>query len=79
MVCQPLAFALFDRKDGTLSVRHSPGVIAEIKFGQIAVQVLFGAVLIDALHAAFEDAEIALDGVRMDLATGIFLAGVVHR
>ena len=30
-------------------------VIAEIKFSQITVKVLLGALLIDALHTAFED------------------------
>jgi hypothetical protein len=30
------------------------------------VKVLLAAVLIDALHAAFEDREVAFDGVGMD-------------
>jgi len=34
-------------------------IIAEVKFGQVAMQVLFLAVLIDAAHTALEDREIA--------------------
>ena len=42
--------------------------IAEIEFGQVAVQVLLAAVLIDALHAALEDREVTFDRVRGDFA-----------
>src|SRR3546814_2067391 len=34
------------------------------------MQMLFTAMLIDALHAAFEDTEIAFDGVAVDRAVG---------
>ena len=47
-------------------------VVAELELGRIAVQVALGAMLIDALHAPLEDAEIALDGVGVDLVTRIF-------
>jgi hypothetical protein len=40
--------------------------IAEIKLGEIAVQVTFATMLIDALHAALEDAEITFNRVRMN-------------
>jgi len=46
---------ILDAKPGTVS-------IAEIELGQIAVQVLLAAMLVDALHAAFEDRVIALNG-----------------
>ena len=39
--------------------------VAEIELRQIAVQMLFAAMLIDALHAALEDREEAFDRVRM--------------
>ena len=46
------------------------------------MQVVLAAVLIDALHAALEDAEIAFNGVRADdllaLVARIFLLAVVH-
>jgi hypothetical protein len=41
-------------------------VVAEIELGKVAVQVLFLAVLIHALHAALEDRVIALDRVGVD-------------
>jgi hypothetical protein len=34
-----------------INAKRDPMVVAEVKFRQIAVQVLFGAVLIHALHA----------------------------
>lgn len=48
-------------------------IVAEVKFRQIAVKVLLGAMLIDALHAAFEDAEIAFNRVGMNRATNVLL------
>ena len=41
-------------------------IIPEIELGQVAVQVLLRAMLIDALHAALEDAEVALDRIGMN-------------
>src|SRR5690349_4834560 len=38
-------------------------VVPEVELAQIAMQVLLTAVLIDALHTALEDREVALDGV----------------
>ena len=38
-------------------------VIAEVKFSHIAVKMLLTAMLIDALHAALEDAVVPLDRV----------------
>jgi hypothetical protein len=40
--------------------------VAEIEFRQIAVQVLFLAVLVDALHSALEDRIVAFDRVGVD-------------
>src|SRR5579859_1256494 len=68
---QPLADCALNRPCGALNViyaqRNAIG-IAEIVFAQIAMQVLFGAVLIDALHAAFEDRIEAFDRVGGDEA-----------
>src|SRR5208283_5221556 len=41
--------------------------ITEVKFGEIAVKMLLAAMLINANHAAFENAVIALNGVGVDL------------
>lgn len=53
-----------------------PVVVAEIELGNVPVQVLLGAVLIDALHAALEDAVIALNRVGVDRAAPIFASPV---
>jgi hypothetical protein len=52
--------------------------VAKIELGKIPVQVLFAAMLVDALHAALEDRIVALDGVGVNLTTNIFFAAVVH-
>ena len=43
------------------------------------MQMLFGAMLIDALHAAFEDAEIAFDCVGCYIAAHVFVVLVNNR
>ena len=43
------------------------------------MQVLLGVMLIDALHAAFEDRVVALDRVRVDVATGPLKGRVLDR
>src|SRR5690606_3596341 len=65
---------------GVFDTKSRPVVIAELVFGQIAVQMLFVTVLIDALHAALEDAEISLNGVAVDAAilkVHIFAASMI--
>jgi hypothetical protein len=53
--------------------------IAEIVFRKISVQMLFAAMLIDALHAALEDRVVPLDRVGVDVtAADVFAIGVVH-
>lgn len=53
------------------------GIVPEIEFREIPVQVLFGAMVIDALHPPLEDAEKPLDRIGVDLPPSIFPAGVV--
>jgi hypothetical protein len=53
---------------GIIAAERSAIIIPELIFGQIAVQMLLATVLIDTLHAALEDAEIALHGVAVDAA-----------
>jgi hypothetical protein len=43
------------------------------------MKVLLAAMLVDALHAALEYREIALDGVRRDDASDIFFEAVIDR
>src|SRR5206468_7111071 len=52
--------------------------IAEIELREIAEQVRFRAVLIDAAHAAFEDREEALNRVCVNQAPRIFGNRVVN-
>src|SRR5207248_11749774 len=56
--------------------------IAEIELRQVAVQVLLGAMLINALHAALEDRIEAFDGIGMNgalaLVPDVFLIGVTN-
>jgi hypothetical protein len=56
-------------------------IIPELELRQIPVQMLLAAMLIDALHAALENGEGALDGVRVDRAILIIdlLAATVQR
>ena len=51
-------------------------IVAELKLGCIAMQVPLGAVLIDAIHATLEDAEISLGGIRVDLAADVLARAV---
>ena len=54
--------------------------IAEIKLGQVTMQMLLPTMLIRAFHSAFEDREETLDCIRMDIAVGqtdIFVLGVI--
>ena len=68
---QPLANDTTKGALGPLSIvytKRDPLIIPEIELRKIAVQMPLGAMLIDALHAAFEDGEIAFDGVGVDIA-----------
>ena len=52
--------------------------ISQLEFREIAVQVLLGAVLIHPLNPPLEDAEIALGGVGVGIATAVFADLVAH-
>ena len=62
----------------SLIAKRNAVVVAEIKLGQIAVQCFFAAMLIDALHAALEDREVAFNRVGVDVAAHVFVWLVVH-
>jgi len=71
---KPLADDALQRAVGARGIVYAKRFairIAEIELSEIAVQMLLGAPLIYAAHAAFEDAEIALNGIGVD---GIRLA-----
>ena len=78
-ICQALSCYATQRDQAAFrvfnSMRHTV-VIAELEFRRIAVQVLLTTVLIHALHAALEDAEIALNRVGVDDATAILTLAV---
>lgn len=46
-------------------------VIPEVELDKVAVEVVLCAVLIDALHAALEDGEVALNSVGVDDAADV--------
>ena len=58
---EALAFATLYGKHGTFPVCNIAGAVAEIEFREIAMQVLFGAMLIVAAHTALEDTKEAFD------------------
>lgn len=53
-------------------------VVPELELREISVQVLLGAMLLDALHAALENRKAALDRVRVNTATDILAGLMVH-
>lgn len=85
VIFQTLAIDTLQRPSGTLAVltaKLRAVAVAEIELRKIAVKVLLAAMLIDALHAALEDAEIALNRVGADdlfaFVAGVFVGAVVH-
>jgi hypothetical protein len=51
-------------------------IVAELEFGQVTMEMVLSAVLIDAAHPALEDREHALNGVGVDDVVNV-LAGCV--
>src|ERR1700687_1328170 len=67
---QSLADSALNRAGGTLNIIYAePNAVAisEIEFRKITVQMLLGAMLIDALHAALENRVVAFDRVGGDI------------
>ena len=82
MIGETFAFARLDGGDSTgfiIPAQRLTMIVAEVILGKVAMQVLLAAMLIDALHAALEETEIAFDRVGRYIATGIFLDGVFDR
>jgi len=82
LIRQPLAdnashsgfrpFHVFDTKGRAVAV-------AEVIFSRITVQVLLGAMLVNATHTALEYAVIAFNRVGVDFTTAILAFGVDHK
>lgn len=80
-VGKPFSNNAFDGQIGTGDVIHAqlgPVGIGEVKFGQIVLQVRFGYVLVDPVNPAFQDGEVAFNGIGIDLVSHVFLGRVVH-
>jgi hypothetical protein len=54
-----------------------PGALTEVEFGQIAVEMRLGHVLVNAVNPALEDREVALGSIGVGVIPHIFLGGVV--
>ena len=84
-VGQPLTLDAQERllsPHNVVNAEPHPVVHAEIKLGEVAVQVPLVDVLVDAHQAALEEAEIALGGVGVDapvVAVPSKLAAVIDR
>src|SRR5665213_155498 len=52
--------------------------VAKIELGNVTVQMLFSAMLVDALHAALEYAVEALGGVGVHVATAVLAPAVAN-
>ena len=81
MIGEALAFTATHRRNRAVGVVVSKSltkIIAEIIFRQITVQVLFGTVLVDALHSALEDRKIAFNRIRRHVAARIFLRRMIY-
>jgi hypothetical protein len=77
---KPLAFRAFDRNGFSLHVidaKFGTGILAEIKFAQVSVEVLGINVLINTNNSAFEDAEKSFERIGMNVAANPFELGVV--
>lgn len=69
MIGEALALTALDRRNGAIRVivpKRGTVVIAEVKFRQIAMQMLLGTVLVYAAHSALKDRKIAFNRVGRD-------------
>jgi hypothetical protein len=78
-VRQSLANARLNSKDCAFPIGHGARVVPEIEFRDVAVQILFGAMLVIAPHSAFENAKEAFNRVRRHVATSVFVGRMLDR
>jgi hypothetical protein len=68
---------------GTLGAHHiidpqlDPVGVPEIELGQVAMEMVLPAMLVDAEHPALEDREEPFDAVGGHVATGVLLGGMI--
>jgi hypothetical protein len=67
-----------ERFFATLEIIALARVVAEVELDAVAVQMLRAHVVVGADNAALEDAEIALDSVRVGRAAHVLASAVVH-
>ena len=80
LISEALADDAFEQHIGAVGIVVAKGnavAVAEVEFVDVALQMLARAMLIDAAHSALEDAEIAFDGVGVNLTTPIFFDAVL--
>lgn len=80
-VGEPLALRATDRGKGAVGIVEAElfaGVVTEIVFGQVPVQVLLFAVLVDAFHSTFEDGEHAFNRVGVNVAANVLFRAMAH-
>jgi hypothetical protein len=79
---EPLPGNSLERRRGSrliVKARRFALVVPEVVFRQIPVQVMLAAMLVDALEAALEDAEITLQRVRVGVAPDVLFRRVIDR
>src|ERR1700730_8687476 len=61
-------------KNSALHICQFAGVVAEIEFCQITMQMFFGAMLVNAAHSSFENREKSFNRIGVNVTSHIFTA-----
>lgn len=80
-ISKPPADCPLDRFNGTLLIidaKRDSLVVAEVAFSEIPLQVLLANVMVDTVDTAFQDREIAFDGIGVNVAAHILTDAVVQ-
>ena len=80
-ISKALADDAFSRKFGAHKIIHAERgacVVTKIELREIAVQMLLAAVLINALHAALKNREVAFNRISGHVAANVFLATMIY-
>lgn len=73
------AFGAMDCECSAFRIGVFAAVVAEIQLVNVALQVLFGAVLVDAFHAPLEDRKVVFDVVGCHAITMVDASAVIDR
>ena len=79
---QALAFCAFHGSNGAVNVaaaERNAVIVAEVKFREITMKMLFLTVLVNALHSALENRERAFNRIGVNVASHIFACEWRHR